>query len=188
MRRMTPPKERFDIHELVVDVEAGLIKAEATVVSTADHSKASGVIVDYLRHPQIGGLVSKLVEAVKACQHTGGEDNCSTCAAACCSKPWTIALSRWDVQAVSQFVGHHKFYEDNPQGVINGVPFKIKPVKDKRAVYGARCPLLKMTKHGDGWQGRCSVYDARPMTCRSYPAHNCEEYVPVKALLRKVKP
>jgi Fe-S-cluster containining protein len=174
------------VRNMSIDLDTGLL--------TAELDGGDGVVVDLLRrNPELHELSKRMAEVVKAKQLTGGEDNCVDCTGACCTG-WSIGVTRFDAERMAEHLGVSlrevlKSYVDAyPAGELQGkTPYQMRHVKDTRYETGSRCVMLKVTEIDGNPQGRCSIYEARPDVCRAFSASNCEEFVPVRNLHRRLR-
>jgi Fe-S-cluster containining protein len=154
------------VRNMSIDLDTGLL--------TAELDGGDGVVVDLLRrNPELHELSKRMAEVVKAKQLTGGEDNCVDCTGACCTG-WSIGVTRFDAERMAEHLGVSlrevlKSYVDAyPAGELQGkTPYQ--------------------TEIEGNPQGRCSIYEARPDVCRAFSASNCEEFVPVRNLHRRLR-
>ena len=87
--------------------------------------------------------------------------NCSKCPGYCCSYP-LIALSKRDVERLAKHF-ELSFEEARQKFTVErwGHKYSMRRKKDK--YFGRICRFFDTEKR------RCTVYAARPATCRSYP-------------------
>lgn len=149
------------------------------------------VIVDVPRFPELQAIIDQLNDDLRGRIESAGRDNCDQCVGTCCTNNWQIHTSHADAQRLA--VGLElttkvvllrymtpAYNHTNPDR-----RYMLRMVKDKRFESGQRCHFLKVTKNADGiWVGRCGVYEHRPDTCREYPAHNCDHFIPANRLVR----
>lgn len=87
--------------------------------------------------------------------------NCSKCPGYCCSYP-VIALSKRDVERLAR---HHGLSYEVAKAKFtkqaHGHKYTMRRKKDE--IYGRICRFFDTTAR------RCTIYHARPATCRSYP-------------------
>jgi uncharacterized protein len=87
--------------------------------------------------------------------------NCSNCPGYCCSYP-VIPLNRRDVKRLARYFGiaftkaKKKFTSER-----DGEKFAMRRKHDEH--FGRICRFFDTEKR------RCTIYEARPQTCRSYP-------------------
>ena len=87
--------------------------------------------------------------------------NCSKCPGYCCSYP-LIALNKRDVERLAKHFDL-SFEEAKAKFTVErwGHKYSMRRKKDKH--FGRTCRFFDTEKR------RCTVYEARPATCRSYP-------------------
>ena len=87
--------------------------------------------------------------------------NCSKCPGYCCSYP-LIALDKRDVERLAK---HHGLSFQDARRTFtkeeNGRKYAMRRKKD--SVFGRICRFFDTDKR------RCTVYEARPSVCRSFP-------------------
>jgi Fe-S-cluster containining protein len=87
--------------------------------------------------------------------------NCSNCPGYCCSYP-VIPLTKRDVERLAR---HHGLsYKDAKAKFTkeaHGHKYTMRRKRDE--IYGRICRFFDTTER------RCTIYHARPATCRSYP-------------------
>ncbi len=95
--------------------------------------------------------------------------NCSKCPGYCCSYP-LIEIDKKDVQRLADHFGlgfraaRKKFTRKDPEAT-----YAMRRKKDKH--FGRICQFF------DTEERRCTIYHARPSTCRKYPeAKRCGYY------------
>jgi Fe-S-cluster containining protein len=87
--------------------------------------------------------------------------NCMKCPGYCCSYP-VIPLTKRDVERLAK---HHDlgFEQARRRFTKEGHGHKYTMRRKKDKIYGRICRFF------DTVQRRCTIYKARPATCRSYP-------------------
>jgi uncharacterized protein len=94
--------------------------------------------------------------------------NCQKCPGYCCSYP-LIALTKRDVERLAKHfelsfkVAKTKFTVER-----YGHKYSMRRKKDEH--FGGICRFFDTEKR------RCTIYEARPATCRSYPGNRCGYY------------
>jgi Fe-S-cluster containining protein len=87
--------------------------------------------------------------------------NCMNCPGYCCSYP-VIPLTKRDVERLAR---HHDLTYDEAKRKFtkeaHGHKYTMRRKKDE--IYGRICRFFDTTER------RCTIYHARPATCRSYP-------------------
>jgi Fe-S-cluster containining protein len=94
--------------------------------------------------------------------------NCKKCPGYCCSYP-LIRLTKRDVERLAKHFGitpkqaQHKFTTERW-----GAKYSMRRKADK--IFGRICRFF------DTKERRCTVYEARPALCRSFPGGRCGYY------------
>ena len=94
--------------------------------------------------------------------------DCSKCPGYCCSYP-LIELNKRDVARLGKHFGL-SFEKAQKKFTVErwGVKYSMRRKADK--IFGRICQFF------DTKERRCTIYEARPSTCRSYPGGRCGYY------------
>lgn len=94
--------------------------------------------------------------------------NCAKCPGYCCSYP-LIPLTKRDVERLAKHFGL-SFREAKRKFTVErwGAKYSMRRKADK--IFGRICRFF------DTEERRCTIYKARPATCRSYPGGRCGYY------------
>lgn len=174
------------VGKIEIDLDSGLL--------TADVGKDQ-VVVDLNRPPgrRLRNLVMEMVHDVQGRRYTGGQDNCDHCIGACCTG-WRVNISTSDARRIARGldIGYQQVLADFTDPAFDltgdGRTLQLRHVEDTRFPKGTRCKLLSVREKDGIAIGRCSIYEHRPETCREYPAHNCDEFIPAERLYRRDDP
>jgi uncharacterized protein len=94
--------------------------------------------------------------------------NCAKCPGFCCSYD-VIGITKRDVERLA---GHFGMSFENARlkftKADGGEQFALRRKADEH--FGRICTFFDTDKR------RCTIYEARPSTCRSYPGHRCGYY------------
>ena len=107
--------------------------------------------------------------------------NCLKCPGYCCSYP-LIALNKRDVERLA---AHFDLTFEQAKTKFTceryGHKYSMRRKKDEH--FGGICRFF------DTEERRCTIYSARPATCRSYPGNRCGywDFLPSSAPLRRTK-
>lgn len=94
--------------------------------------------------------------------------NCAKCPGYCCSYP-VIPLSKRDVQRLADHFGHSfEAARDRFTKVDGDEDYAMRRKKD--AHFGKVCRFFDTEKRS------CTIYQARPTICRTYPGGRCGYY------------
>ena len=94
--------------------------------------------------------------------------NCSKCPGYCCSYP-VIAVSKRDVERLARHFGL-SFTKARKKFTIKGDEDEFVMRRKADTHFGRVCRFFDTEKRC------CSVYEARPSTCRTYPGGRCGYY------------
>ena len=94
--------------------------------------------------------------------------NCSKCPGYCCSYP-VIALNKRDVERLGNHFGLG-FEDARAKFTVERWGEKYLMRRKNDHVFGRICRFFDTEKR------RCTVYEARPSVCRSYPGGRCGYY------------
>ena len=94
--------------------------------------------------------------------------NCSKCPGYCCSYP-VIAITKRDVERLARHFGL-SFTKARRKFTIKGDEDEFVMRRKGDVHFGRVCQFF------DTEERRCTVYEARPSTCRSYPGGRCGYY------------
>jgi Fe-S-cluster containining protein len=94
--------------------------------------------------------------------------NCTKCPGYCCSYP-LIAITKRDVERLAKHFDLS--FEDARKKFTKVDPYaKYAMRRKKDHIFGRICRFFDTEKR------RCTIYEARPSTCRDYPGGRCGYY------------
>jgi Fe-S-cluster containining protein len=183
--RKSSGSEVTRIASLSIDLDSGMLEASL--------DGGDSLVVDLTR--KVGADCVEHVEALVALcgkkKSTAVEDNCMECVGACCTE-WRINIDMADVERLAKGTGRE--VDDlinehvDPSFDYSGGDrvYQLRHVADDRFEGKTRCKFLSVqpATAKKNAVGRCSVYEHRPKTCREFPAHSCEQFVPASKLRR----
>jgi Fe-S-cluster containining protein len=94
--------------------------------------------------------------------------NCKKCPGYCCSYP-LIALDKRDVERLAKHFGL-TFREAKAKFTVERWGRKYSMRRKKDEIFGGVCRFFDTEKRS------CTVYEARPSLCRSFPGGRCGYY------------
>ncbi|HZT46757.1 MAG TPA: YkgJ family cysteine cluster protein [Hyphomicrobiaceae bacterium] len=94
--------------------------------------------------------------------------NCKKCPGYCCSYP-LIALTKRDVERLAKHFGL-SFRKAKSKFTVERWGAKYSMRRKKDHIFGGVCRFF------DTEARRCTVYEARPSLCRSFPGGRCGYY------------
>jgi Fe-S-cluster containining protein len=94
--------------------------------------------------------------------------NCQKCPGYCCSYP-LIALDKRDVERLARHFGV-SFDEARQKFTVERWGRKYSMRRKADPIFGRICRFFDTDKR------RCTIYEARPALCRSYPGGRCGYY------------
>lgn len=172
------------VTDIEVDTDNALVTANVN---------GEEIIIDLTRKvgEDILPLVERMVHLLGRKLDTAVADNCMECIGACCTE-WRINVDSEDVDNLARGLGipvaevDREYIDPSFDLSGGGRSLQLRHVADSRFPGETRCKLLTVTPgtKASCAVGRCSVYEHRPKTCREYPAHGCEQFVPATKLVR----
>jgi Fe-S-cluster containining protein len=94
--------------------------------------------------------------------------DCRKCPGYCCSYP-LIALTKRDVERLAKHFDL-SFEQSKAKFTVERYGHKYSMRRKANEHFGSICQFF------DNKKSRCTVYEARPATCRSYPGGRCGYY------------
>jgi Fe-S-cluster containining protein len=94
--------------------------------------------------------------------------DCKKCPGYCCSYP-LIAITKRDVERLAKHFGL-SFRQAKAKFTVERWGHKYSMRRKKDEIFGGVCRFFDTDKR------RCTVYEARPSLCRSFPGGRCGYY------------
>lgn len=145
-------------------------------------------------HPVLEGIAGRLWEFLKGHAHEPTEIQrelrCESCLGACCTKFPIVAVMEDDLPALREATGldDHELYVEGILAVAGNMG--TAGFLGRRVVEGVEgvdnaCIFMSWDEKG---VGKCTIYEHRPRTCRSFPESGCGDQEPPRPELHQIRP